>query len=125
MIPKSKVLKESEPETSKSKVLKKLEPKTSGYRVLKGLEPKTMNHSWQQTYKSKFLNNPKPYYKSKAQNKINPIKTNTKGPIKVWVPNNEIFFAANMLKGKKSNCLSFRVMAIYKIQQKKSLCSKS
>lgn len=77
-----------------------MEPKTSGYRVLKGQEPKTMNHSKQQTSKSKVLNDPKPYYKAKAQNKKRPIRTNTKGPIKVWVPKNEIIFVADLLKNK-------------------------
>lgn len=45
------------------------------------------------------MNNPKPYYKAKAQNKRKPSKTNLKGLVRVWVPKGEIIFVANMLKG--------------------------
>lgn len=47
------------------------------------------------------MNNPKPYYKSKYKNKRKHIKTNLKGPIRVWVPNNETIFAACMMKRRK------------------------
>lgn len=100
MILKSKVLKESKPETSKSKVLKKIEPKKYSYKILKDPEPKDKIHSRQKTFKYKFLNNPKPYYKEKTQNKRKHSKTNLKGPIRVCVLKSEIIFATDMLKGK-------------------------
>lgn len=81
-------------------VMKKIEPKTSSYKVLKCSEPKDKIHSRQQTFKSKVLKNPTPYYKEKAKNKRKPSKTNLKGPIQVWVPKSEIIFVAYMLKGK-------------------------
>lgn len=75
-----------------------------------------MNHSRQQTWNSKVLNDPKPYYKSKAQNKRRHVRTNTKGPINVWVPKDE---------EEKSNNKSSKIVVNYKIQQKKSLYFKS
>lgn len=46
------------------------------------------------------MNDTNPYYKAKAQNKRKPIKTNLKGPIRVWVPKSDIIFVEDMLKGK-------------------------
>lgn len=51
---------------------------------MKGPEPKDKIHSRKHIFKSKVLNNPKPYYKANAQNKTNPSKTNLKGPIRIW-----------------------------------------
>lgn len=65
-----------------------------------------MNHSRKQTFKSKVLNDLKPFYKDKAQNKIRPIRTNTKRPIKIWVPKSEIIFSTYMLKGKNKATIS-------------------
>lgn len=38
--------------------------------------------------------------RAKVQNKKNPIKTNPKGPIRLWVPKSQTFFATNMLQGR-------------------------
>lgn len=43
----------------------------------------------------------------KAQSNKKPCKTNLRGPIRVWVPKNEIVFAADTLKRKAKQQLLF------------------
>ena len=50
-------------------------------------------------YKKKVWNDPRYYYKEILHNKKKPRVTNTKGPIRLWVPKSEIVFA-DMLNGK-------------------------
>lgn len=60
--------------------MKKTEPKISGYKVLKDPEPKNKAHSRQQTFKSKVLNNPKPYYKENLKIRGSLVKLTSKDP---------------------------------------------
>lgn len=96
--PKSKPL--------KSKALKKSDLKTSESKVLKCSKPKAKIYSRHQNFKPKVLNDPKPYYmKDKVQNKKKYVKTNPKGPLRLWVPKSEIVFATNMLQRRSKTLI--------------------
>lgn len=53
------------------------------------------------------------------KNKRKSVRTNHKGPIRVWVQNSEIIFAIDMMKGKNKATISSRIMANYYIPQNK------
>lgn len=113
MMNDSQVLKKLESQTQGSKVLRKLEPKILKSEVLKnsdfkvieskvrrGSEAKVKTYPRQNVYKQKVWNESKLHYNAKAQSKRKACKINLKGPIRLWVPKNEILFAKDMLKRK-------------------------
>lgn len=104
MVQISKGQRNSEPNTFKSKVVRKLVPKTSGSKFLKNSETNVKAYPRQSLYKKKVWNKPKHYYKARAHNKKKPRVTNTKGPVRLWVPKFETVFA-DMLKGKHITCV--------------------
>lgn len=74
-------------------------------------------------FKSKVLNNPKPYnMKAKVQNKRKPIRTNHKRPIRLWVPTPQIVFVADMFQGKRKT--TGMVHGQWILMTYKSLCPK-
>lgn len=77
--------------------MKNLELKVIESKVPRGSEVKVYPR---QNVCKKVWKESKHYYKAKSQRKRKSYKTNLKGPIRVWVPKNEIVFAADMLKGK-------------------------
>ena len=103
----------SEPETSKIKILKRSEPvpqsllKTDyGFLKSKVQKNKTIIASWKpkpKGVKPKVLVNQK---QSSSQHKVQKVKnkpssTNTKGPIKQWVPKSKTVNTTDMPKSKR------------------------
>lgn len=94
------ILRKLEPKTLKSKVLENLELKVVISKVLRASKVKVKTYPRKIINGQKAYNESKPYYKAKAQSKRKPYKIHLRGSIQVWVPNNEIVFAAYILKGK-------------------------
>lgn len=78
-----------------SQILKDLESKVIISEVPKDSEVKVKSYPRKTVWKKS-----KPYYKAKAQSKKKLYKSNLRGPIKLWLPKNEIIFATGKLKGK-------------------------
>lgn len=85
MIQRSNGQRNSEPKTFKTKVVRKHVPKTFGFELMKILETNVKSYPRQNNYE-KILEEPRYYYKVRAHIKKKPRVTNTKGPIRFWVP---------------------------------------
>lgn len=98
MIQRWKGQRNPEPKTFNSKVVRELVPKTYGSKLLKNSETNVKAYPRHNFYKRKVWNEPRHFFKARAHIKKNPRVTNTKWPIRLWVPKSEIVFAG-MLKG--------------------------
>ena len=73
-------------EPDKSDILVSSVSNTSESRAKINSITKVKNNSSQSIWKQNAWSKAKPSYKAKRQNRRRPIKTNLKGPIRVWVP---------------------------------------